>query len=130
MTDSQFGKVYDYITDRCPQLAVKNTRLIQEWLFENYDPELDIIPAINECTKYGGKTIQSYAFFHEAIKRQHEKRISAPVKSPEQTQSEKEADRAKNLRWMRDKKIVTTKYGPQDYAWLEQYEQKHGRIET
>lgn len=123
----EFGQIYDYITDnkRCPQLATGNTRIIQEWMLAGYDFEKDIKPAVDHCTRYGGRTIKGYGFFHTAVQKNYEARMSAP-KPIEQTQAEKDASRAKHLRWVKDKDLKLTSVGPRDFVWLEQYEQQHG----
>ena len=117
-----FGRVYDYITDKCPQLAPKTTHIIHEWIAQGYDPEKDIIPAVDAATKHGALRIHSFSYFSGYIRSQNERRSKA--KPPERTQEEKDAIRAKNIRWHRDKGLTTTRVGLQDFDWLDEYDRR------
>lgn len=126
-----FQRIYDYITDnsRCPQLAVKNTRIIQEWVLAGYDFERDIKPAVDKLTKGGGLTIYSYGFFNDEICKTHQARVKRESEK-HIPQEELDAKRAKIVAWHRDKGVRTTRVGQHDFDWLEKYELKHGRVEA
>lgn len=126
---SAFQTVYDYGVGKAPQLAPKNTMAIHEWIAAGYDPERDILPAINEACKRGSRTIQGWHYFTGFIRTLNEKRVKGAKKQPEYTKEEKEALRAKNVAWHRQKGLTTTFVGLQDFDWLEGYEKKHGRVE-
>lgn len=124
-----FERVFNHIVDLCPHLMPKNTYCIYEWLAAGYDPEKDIIPAVDYATRNGVRCIQAFSYFTGAIRKFHAKRLQQP---PEQTiersQEEKDAIRARNIRWHRERGITTTSVGIQDYQWLEHYEKEHGPI--
>jgi hypothetical protein len=121
-----FERIYSYIISRVPFLGAnaKNPSIITEWLASGYDTDKDIIPAVDFVCKRGVNTIKGFGWFTGAIRWQHQKRIEAQYKPKEKTQAEADAIRANNIRWHKDRGITSTKVGPQDFAWLEQYERK------
>lgn len=122
---SPFQRIYDFAIDRCPQLAVKNTFIIHEWLKTGYDLEADIITAIDSATKRGGMSIRSFNYFDGFIRSHNERRLKESAKPEPKNQPEIDAIRAKNLRWLRDNGINTTSLRPEDFTWLEHYEREH-----
>lgn len=123
-----FQRVYEYGILKAPQLAPRNTHCIHEWLSYGYDPEKDIIPAIDIATKAGSRTIQSWSYFTGLIRTMNDRRIKQENKPIQCTPAESEAKRAEKIRWFRDRGLTSTSIGPNDYAWLEQYEKEHGPI--
>lgn len=84
-----FETVYRYATDKCPQLAPKNTFIVHEWIKTGYDPELDILPAIENACRKGTGTIMSFAYFDGFIRTQHEKRLKSESQAPIQHDRER-----------------------------------------
>lgn len=103
------------------------------WLNSGCDMEKDILPTIKEIIKRRNPTkpkISTFSYFTNAILSARDRRSMPVLNKKEPTTEEKEAARAKTLRWAKDKGIQTTSYGPRDFAWLEQYEQTHGGKEN
>jgi hypothetical protein len=117
-----FQRVYEHITwnKHCPQLAPKNTRAISEWIAAGYDTDKDIIPAINEALKHGGRTIFSFGYFTGFIRKKHEARIKEDAQPKEVTPQR----RAEVAAWKRKRDMQYEK------DFLDQYEQQNGRIEA
>lgn len=115
-----FKTVYDYITDKCPQLAPKNTYVIHEWLANGYDAEKDVIPAVDESTKRGTTSIFSFNFFTHAIKQNNAKRVIESKRLKEVPTEQ----RAKVNAWKRKMDM------PYEAEFLNNYEQQNGRVEA
>lgn len=127
-----FERVYKHITEVCPRLGAtgRDPRIIYEWLAAGFDIEKDIIPAVNWLSKKSPDSVNNFYKFTGAIKAFHSKRIAIDCKPRELTQAEKDAYKAKALRFMKDRGVQSTKVGPQDFEWLAQYEKDHGRVEA
>lgn len=95
------------------------------WIAQGCDMMLDVLPVMEEIMKKKS-TITTYSYFTNAVLAARDKRIVLKKKPAEQekTQEEKDAARAQNIQWHKDRGIVSTRIGPQDYAWLDAYENK------
>lgn len=122
-----FERVYTYITNLCPQLAAKNTFIIQEWLTK-YDTEKDIIPAIDIATKRGTNSIYSFNFFTAQIQKKNEARIKEQAQPKELPNPEKDARKAEKIRWLIEKNIASTALSQSDIEWFNKYEETHNRL--
>lgn len=118
-----FQRIHTYITDRVPQLMPKYNYTIYEWLACGYDVDKDILPAIDHVCKKGTRNIYTFNWFTSAIKWHHAKRLQKP-EIKEAPKEQRDEIRAKNIRWHRDRGICSTSIGPQDYAWLDNYERR------
>lgn len=125
-----FQRIYETIISKAPQLAAKSTHCVNEWLASGYDLEKEIIPAIEDSLKKGSHSIYSFGFFTSGIKRMNESRIKAVNKPVAHTKEEVDSLRAKNIKWHKVRGLCTLQVGPQDYEWLDQYEQKHGEVQV
>lgn len=119
-----FKLIYEHGIDKAPQLAPKYNHTIHEWLQAGYDPEKDIIPAIDYCTKNGSKDIGSWARFTGAIKAFHARRLREENTPEEVTLEESDKKRADKLRWIRDNGLHLSGVTSQDFEWLEAYEKQ------
>lgn len=119
-----FERIYTFIIDRAPQLAAKNTHAIREWMAKGYDPEKDIIPAIEWSCKRGTASIYSFNFFSGSILKTHEARIKEQNTPKEVVSADKAAKRAEKIRWCIDRGLHSTAIGPADLAWLANYEKQ------
>lgn len=122
-----FERIYTLITDYAPQLAVKNTHVIHEWVAKGYDAEKDILPTIERLAKTGLKTVYSFNFFTCHIARANEKRIKEET-TRIQPDEEKDAKRAEKIQWCIDKGLSTTALSKSDVEWLKQYKERKGAI--
>jgi hypothetical protein len=111
-------------------LAMKDISTVYVWTSAGASIELDILPTMKRIMdKKTG--IGAFKYFTNAILEAMQKRLIAvklATSTKELTQVEKDATRAKNIAWHRDRGICTTNVGPQDYAWLKHYEVKHGAV--
>ena len=96
------------------------------WCAQGCDVALDILPTMQEIMKKKLTGITCYHYFTNAVLAAKDKREVIKKKPSEKILSQEEKDdaRAKMLRWLRDNQICTTRTGPQDYAWLDAYENK------
>ena len=127
MTSTSFEKVYTFAIGKCPQLAPKNTHAIHEWLANGFDPDADIIPAIEHSTRHGARTIQSFNYFTGSIRATNERRIKEQARPVEQDPASKDASRAAKLRWIRDSGISSSFVSQSDFDWLRRYEEANGQ---
>lgn len=120
-----FQRIYDRVSKEAPALCMKSFHPIHEWIAQGYDIEKDIMPAIDDSLKYGGKSIYSWNFFTSSIKKRHEQRLKVPVEVKQVTDEQ----RAKSIKWVRSRNICTTGITDADYRWLDQYELKNGEVQ-
>lgn len=125
---TDFQIIFDHGCKRVPQLMPKATYAVYEWIAEGYDPEKDVIPAIDSATEKTRQPIKSWSYFTGWIKKHHETRIKLAAQPKVQSQAEKDASKAKNIKWHQDRGISSLQVGPQDYEWLQRYEKEHGPI--
>lgn len=126
---TDLSKVFDLALEYNPNLATADLSTIRYWVSCGCDVELDILPTMSEVIKRRSKAkskISTFSYFTNPVMASHDKRKLAPKPTLQLSKQDTDAAKAKALRWMKDKNIITTKYGPQDFVWLEQYEQKHG----
>jgi len=123
--------VIDFALTYNPMLATRDLSTIFAWINYGCDIEKDILPTMKEIIKRrppAKPKISSFSYFSNAIYESFTKRTVVAEKTKEKTQEEMDALRAKNLQWKKDRGIMTSSHGAQDYAWLEQYKQQHGGI--
>lgn len=128
------GPVIDFALEYNPSLALRDISTIYMWLNEGCEIDKDILPIMREITEKRAKgrkdKITTFSYFTNSVRAARDKRLIAPiandklkVPSPE----ERDAHRAQNIRWHKDRGLTTARVGTQDYDWLERYEQTHGR---
>lgn len=114
-----------------PSLAFKDLSTIHMWLEEGADMVLDILPCMKELIKYKERRRQkigSFSYFTKAIRTATDRRTIVASKTAEKTKEEKEALRARNVKWHKVRNLTTTSVGLQDFRWLERYEKQHGEV--
>lgn len=116
-------------------LAVADIQTPRMWVNEGCDIILNAVPAMSEVitwAKKHGKRIGSYSYFTEPVRKARDKRLQEVVTARKEAspegEAEKQLQRAKKIAWARDKQIKCVGIGPADFRWLEEFEQKHGRI--
>lgn len=116
-----FERIYSYIVDKVPQLAPKGTYCIHEWLACGYDPELDVIPAVDIVCKKGTRSIAGFGWFTNAIRWCHERRLKEAQKPKEIPAQNKEERRAATIKI---KQRVGIFVSDSELGWLESYEKR------
>jgi hypothetical protein len=122
---TDISEVIDLALDYNPNLAMADLGTIRMWVAEGCTVKDDILPVMKRVmAKKKGITV--FKYFTTPILESRDKRlVKATIAKPEEkTQAEKDAIRAKNLRWHRDRGICSTSVGPADYKWLEAYDSK------
>ena len=121
------------LLDYNPLLATRDISTPYVWLNAGCDMEKDILTTIQEIIKRRNPSqpkISTFSYFTNAALSARDKRLSPVLNKKEPTQEERDAIRAKSLRWKKDKGIITASTGPQDFVWLAKYEADHGRVEA
>lgn len=119
---ADISKIIDLALDYNPMLATADISTPRMWVNAGCDIELDIIHVMENIMSRK-KGISSFSYFTNPIMTARDKRkaVEATTQRP---QSEKDAVRAKNMRWIIDTGINASAISPADYEWLEQYERK------
>lgn len=123
--------VIDFALQYNPMLCTRDISTIFAWLNYGCDIELDILPTMKEIIKRRSpnKTkINSFSYFSNAIYEAFAKRTVIADKIKEPSKEEKNAIRAKNVKWHKVRGLTTTRVGLQDFTWLESYEKQHGEV--
>lgn len=122
------SRVIALALDYNPMLATADMSTIRMWANEGCSVELDIIPTIEAIIKKPRpKKIGSFSYFTNAVLTARDKRGAVERTQPiELSKEQRDANRAQNIRWHMDRGINSINVGPQDYAWLEQYEKLEG----
>jgi hypothetical protein len=124
-SETPFEKVYNRLRDLVPHLemqpgrTVQATTLVQQWLTDGCDADLDILPAINKTFANMTGRPTSPAYFDKAVRAAKEQRCGS---------AEAERRKAERIAWVRANMPSRYESDAQMRGWMKQYESENGSI--